>query len=261
MSENMSLSVVMPALNEEENISSAIEDTLTAFDGLDIATELIVVNDGSTDGTRAIIERFIAADPRVSAVHHDHPLGIGRSFWDGKTVAKHDLVVMYPGDNEMIATEMLRYLPLMQHTDVVIPYIVNNSVRSTLRRVLSAIYTSMITTLLHINVHHTNGLVMYRKTVLNEVTLVADDFLYQTEILAKIIRNGYLYAEVPYYIKPRLAGVSKTSTYGSITGLVRLAARLSRLTWEVYTTRRREIIPTSATFTRQDQLLKAGMSV
>lgn len=261
MSETMSLSVVMPALNEEENIASAIEDTLEAFAGLDIPAELIVVNDGSSDGTRAIIERYVATDARVSVLHHDRPMGIGRSFWDGKTVARHDLVVMYPGDNEMIAAEMLRYLPLMQHTDVVIPYIVNTTVRSTPRRILSNLYSSLITTLLRIDVRHTNGLVMYRKAVLDEVTLVSDDFLYQTEILAKIIRNGYLYAEVPYYIKPRLAGVSKTRSYGSLTGLARLAIRLSRLAWEVYTTEKRAIVPTSATYSRREKLLRAGIAV
>lgn len=260
MYEKMSLSVVMPALNEEDNIASAIEDTMAAFDSLNIPAELIVVNDGSSDGTRTIIEQYVAADSRVSVVHHDRPMGIGRSFWDGKSVARHNLVVMYPGDNEMIAGEMLRYLPLMHHTDVVIPYIVNTTVRSALRRVLSDLYRSLITTLLRIDVHHTNGLVMYRKSVLDEVTLVSEDFLYQTEILAKIIHNGYLYAEVPYYIKPRRAGVSKTGTYGSLTGLVRLAFRLSRLAWEVYSTDNRPIIPSSATYQRREQLQKAGIA-
>lgn len=257
----LSLSVVMPALNEEGNLAAAIAETLAAFDGLAVEGELIVVNDGSTDATAEVASRYQAADARVSVVHHERPLGIGRSFWDGKARARHEFVVMYPGDNEMVAGEMLRYLPLLQHADMVVPFIVNTAIRSPLRRFLSRGYATLVTTLLGISVHHTNGLVVYRKSVLDTVELVSNDFFYQTEILAKLIRNGYLYAEVPYYIKPRLAGVSKTRSYGTPLGLVRLAARLSRLVRDVHAAPASPLVETSATYLRREQLRNTGVPV
>ena len=58
MNKSLSLSIVMPALNEEANIFVAINDTLQAFDSYNINGELIVVNDGSKDKTPEIIEEF-----------------------------------------------------------------------------------------------------------------------------------------------------------------------------------------------------------
>lgn len=189
----------MPALNEEENIASAIEDTLRAFDSLSITGEIIVVNDGSADTTKSVIERYMATDSRISVITHKRSLGVGRSFWDGSAVARYEAVVYYPGDNEMIASEMMNYLPLINLTDMVVPYTVNKTVRSKTRQILSRLYSSFITKLLRIRVTYTNGLIIYRRSVLNEVTLQSNGFMFQTEILAKLIRNGYLYSEVPFF--------------------------------------------------------------
>lgn len=254
MNNHISLSVVMPALNEEGNIASAIEDTLQALDSLGITGELIIVDDGSTDATKSIIECYMATDSRVSVVTHKRSLGVGRSFWDGSAVARYEAVVYYPGDNEMIASEMMTYLHLINQTDMVVPYTVNQSVRSTTRQVLSRLYSSFITKLLRIRATYTNGLIIYRRSVLNEVTLQSNGFMFQTEILAKLIRNGYLYSEVPFFIKPRLTGKSKADSFASITGMIKLVTHLTILMREVYSTPAKKIIADSATFRRRESL-------
>ena len=73
----------MPALNEERNILPAIQSTLKAFGDLTIKGEIIVVNDGSTDHTEALIQEMMVQDSRVRMLKHEKPEGIGASFWDG----------------------------------------------------------------------------------------------------------------------------------------------------------------------------------
>lgn len=261
MPQMLSLSVIMPALNEEDNVGAAITDTLQAFDSLGVTGELIVVNDGSSDSTQTVIDSYISSDKRVKVVRHDKPMGIGRSFWDGKSLAMHEAVVMYPGDNEMIASDMMKYLHLLQQTDIVIPFIVNTSVRSATRQYLSKVYLFIVATLLQIRVSYTNGLILYRKSVIDQVHLQTDGFMFQTEILAKLIRDGYLFAEVPFFIKPRLAGKSKASSLASLKGIVSLFIQLISLIKKVYSTPREKVIPNSATFNRWEELQKQSQTV
>ena len=88
MSREFALTVVMPALNEEDNVLSAIERTLSAFDHLGIDGEIVVINDGSTDNTGNLVATRVQEEQRVRMVVHDTPQGIGASFWDGVRVAR-----------------------------------------------------------------------------------------------------------------------------------------------------------------------------
>ena len=77
------ISVIMPALNEEENIVGAIRNVLAAFDSFGIAGEIVAINDGSMDRTPELIREEIKRDSRVRLINHEKPGGIGAAFWDG----------------------------------------------------------------------------------------------------------------------------------------------------------------------------------
>ena len=89
----LDLTVVMPALNEENNIVPAINATLKAFDDLKINGEITVINDGSSDKTEGLVRGVMQKDSRVRIVNHDTPKGIGASFWDGVVAAGGGSVV------------------------------------------------------------------------------------------------------------------------------------------------------------------------
>jgi glycosyltransferase involved in cell wall biosynthesis len=103
----------MPALNEEDNVISAIQRTLDAFDQCGINGEVLVVNDGSTDNTGNLVEEKAAREKRVRMIAHEMPQGIGASFWDGVHEARGDIVTMFPGDDENEPLEPLRYFNLL----------------------------------------------------------------------------------------------------------------------------------------------------
>ena len=98
----------MPALNEEKNILDAVNNTLKSFDDFGINGEIIVINDGSRDKTKALADEVMKKDSRVRLINHDTPRGIGASFWDGVDNANGDMVTMLPGDNENDPWEILR---------------------------------------------------------------------------------------------------------------------------------------------------------
>lgn len=222
------LSVIMPALNEQENIESAISNTLMALDDFKINGEIVVVNDGSTDKTAHIAESLIKGDSRIRVLHHDRAKGIGASFWDGVDCAKKDTVVMLPGDNENDPWEIFRYYGLLEHVDIVIPFIFNKQARSVFRNALSFIYRFIINTTFLVNFNYTNGTVLYRKSLLKEFDYRSNGFFFQTDILVRAAKTGYLFAEVPYRLGLRKSGISKAVTFPSLLQVISGYLRLVR---------------------------------
>lgn len=217
----LSLSFVMAALNEENNIRAAIESVIATIDKTGIDADLIVINDGSTDRTKEIIVEMMNKDNRITMIDHDKPHGVGGSFWEGVHKSTKELVVFTPGDNENDPNETTRYLELMSEVDIVIPFVFNKNVRTGFRRWLSNFYRSIINTTFGLHLNYTNGTVIYRRSVLTSVDLSSFGFLYQAELLIKLIRAGYLYAEVPCGLAKRNSGKSKAVTMKSLLNVIK----------------------------------------
>ncbi len=215
------ISIVMPALNEEANVERAVTETAEAFAKLSIHGEIVLINDGSRDKTREIAERLKERYPFMQVIHHQTPHGIGASFWEGAHAARGDVVTMLPGDGENEPTEILRYFPLMKEVDIIVPFVYNVEVRGHSRRWVSRTYKAIINLSFGLLLNYMNGTVVYRKSVLQSLNLHARGFFYQTELLIKAIRMGYLYAEVPYALGTRSSGKSKALTLKSFYKLSR----------------------------------------
>jgi glycosyltransferase involved in cell wall biosynthesis len=252
----MRLSIIMPALNEESSIRDAIDDTLGTFDDYGIKGEIILVNDGSTDDTLKIIKEEILKDPeRIRVINHNVPLGIGASFWDGLDYAQGDVICMLPADNENEPREIMRYLGLLEHVDMVIPFVYNKSSRSWLRNTLSSIYRFIINNTFLISLNYTNGAVLYRKSILNELGYRCRGFFFQTDIVVRLLRKGYLFAEVPYRLRSRIKGESKAISFFSFWQVTKAYLKL---VLDVYFLRRdnktKPFSPTSVTAKRYNRL-------
>ena len=216
-----SLSIVMPCLNEGENLRAAIEDALKNLDKSGIEGEVIVVNDGSTDNSFDIAKQAASLDRRVHILNKTKTMGIGRAFWDGAKLAIHQFVVMIPGDNENKVSEVLASYQLVNEVDVIIPFVPNSTVRTIDRRVISTLYRLIVNISFGTTLNYTNGTVVYNKEALKLIKLKSSGFFYQTELLVKLLRNGFLYAEVPHFLGVRKDGKSSSLSLKSFCDLSR----------------------------------------
>ncbi len=229
------LSVVMPCLNEQNNVAAAIQRTLAAFKRHGIDGEIVVINDGSTDDTAGVVRALAGRHPNVRLLEHARPMGIGFSFWDGVQNARNDFVTMFPGDDENDPDDALLYYYLTRDVDIIVPFIHNVEVRSIWRRVISSLYRFIINMSFGMNLNYTNGTVIYNRSILDGVTLKSSGFLYQAELLIKLIRAGYLYAETPHFLERRGTGKTKALTLKSFLQVTR---GYLRLIWEIHVLRR-----------------------
>ena len=139
-------SIIITALNEENNIFNTISSTLKAFEAFNINGEIVFINDGSTDRTGDIVKAAFGNNVHIYTITHNIPHGVGASFWEGVDNARGKIVAWLPGDNQTDPWEILRYISLLDHVDIVIPFIYNTEVRPLGRRVLSVIYRFIINT-------------------------------------------------------------------------------------------------------------------
>jgi glycosyltransferase involved in cell wall biosynthesis len=250
----LSLDVIMPALNEEKNILTAIDNTLRAFDAFRIDGELIVINDGSTDKTEDLVCGAMKKDTRVKMITHKTPQGLGASFWDGVDTARGDVIIMLPGDNENDPWEIFRYYGLLEHVDMVIPFVYNKEVRSVFRNVVSFIYRFIINTTFLVYFNYTNGTVLYRRSILKELDFRNKGFFFQTDILIRLAKKGYLFAEVPYRLGSRDRGISKAVSFPSLFQVMKGYLRLVKDYYSKSKSASKPFQSDSVTATRRDSV-------
>ena len=222
----MKLSIILTALNEEGNIRQALQDSLQALDDFKIQGEILAFDDGSTDTTGTIIGEMVEKDPRIRFFQHETPHGIGASFWQGVNCAKGEVACWFPGDNETSPWEILRYYPLLNHVDMIIPFIFNKYQRPLLRNILSYVYRFIINTTFFVNLNYTNGSILYRISTLKELSHRSSGFFFQTDILIRQVKKGYLFAEVPFKLYARTSGKSKAVTFPSFLNVIKGYCRL-----------------------------------
>jgi glycosyltransferase involved in cell wall biosynthesis len=215
MNKRISITVVVPALNEEKNIKGAVGDIMGAFKDSAYDWEIVLVDDGSSDATGRIIDELVQGEPRVKAIHHNIPCGIGYCLREGIKASSKEVLTWLPADGENSSRELLKYLPLIEHVDIVIPFAVNKKVRPLLRRILSAMYLTIINMTFRTRFNYTNGNIIYRKRIFDVVEPRSNGFLVHAECLVRAIRAGFTFAEVPVTLSKRRGGDSKAMLFDS----------------------------------------------
>lgn len=222
------VSVIITALNEEKNILLAIGNTFRAMRDYNVRGEIVFVNDGSTDRTGEIVAREYPDEPRLQTIRHDLPHGVGGSFWEGVDKARGEIVLWLPGDNESDPWEILRYYSMLDHVDMVIPFIFNPEVRPLSRRILSQVYRFIINVTFSTNFNYTNGTILYRKSIFQKLPYRSYSFFFQTDILIRLTKMGCLFAEVPARLGVRDYGSSKAVSFPSFMKVAKGYLRLVR---------------------------------
>jgi glycosyltransferase involved in cell wall biosynthesis len=224
----LKVSVVVPALNEQNNVRAAIRSILEGFAYYKYDGEIIVVDDGSDDLTREIAQEEEKKDSRVRVIVHDENQGIGRSFWDGYSATSGNVITMIPGDNENDAIEVFRYVELLEHVDLVIPFIFNRQVRSLYRNILSSLYRAIINTTFNITLNYTNGTVLYRRSALGQLTTECSGFFFQTDIIIRLIKSNHSFAEVPHLLRDKADKKTEAVSFPSFVQVVSGYVKLIR---------------------------------
>ncbi|MBP7216397.1 MAG: glycosyltransferase family 2 protein [Candidatus Omnitrophica bacterium] len=207
----MKISIVVPAHNEEENIADVIQQIETA---IDLDHELVVVNDHSSDATPTIVTGLMQRYPRLRLVHNTEPGGFANAIKAGLKNMRGDLVVPVMGDLcDDLATIKEMYAKILEGYDVVCGsrYFGGGERRggSKFKGMLSSCAGWSLHMLLGIATHDiANAFKMYRKEVIQSITIESKGFEISMELPVKAYCLGFKITEVPTIWKERTKGKS-----------------------------------------------------
>ena len=223
------LSIIVPALNEEANVAAAVDEIHRGVMGHFEDYEILLFDDGSTDRTGAIMDALAADDPRVRVTHHPTPKNLGGVYKAGVALARHEYCVMIPGDNENPASAMQAPYEAVGRAEIVIPYALRGK-RKWTRDAVSRSYVKLMNGLFGLGLRYYNGTVIHRTENVRAITITTDSFAYQTEALVKLLRMGKTFVEVGVAVEPKGERESKAfrpkNVYGVLAAIARLAVEV-----------------------------------
>lgn len=201
----LSLSIIIPAYNEESRLPSYLASILEYLEQKEISYEIIVVDDGSQDSTAEVIARFTLENSRVQLIRLPHNRGKGYAVKAGMLKASGRLRLFADADGATPISEFERLLKVVNSgADVAIASRALRDATCTVnahlhRKVIGAVFNFIVTALTVKGIHDTQcGFKLFTAEAANMVFPFQriDDFGFDVEILFLCQQNGYRIAEV-----------------------------------------------------------------
>ena len=211
--------VIVPTYNERFNIARLIPAILAQ----DPSLEILVVDDGSPDGTGAIVDGIATNNPRVHVIHREGKLGLGTAYIAGFRWAlerKYDLVFEMDADFSHNPERLPEFLEAIRESDVVLGSryqdghvnVVNWPMSRLFLSYAANIYARFVTGLPIFDT--TGGFKCFRRNVLESIDLnsvKSNGYAFQIEVSYRAWKRGFRLLEIPIIFVDRTEGVSKMS--------------------------------------------------
>jgi dolichol-phosphate mannosyltransferase len=212
--------LILPTYNEAENIEALIRAALVQLESTGIGHTILVVDDGSPDGTGLIAERLSEELEPVRVLHRPRKEGLGRAYLAGFAIALEagaELVLEMDSDFSHDPADLPRLIAAADAADLVLGsrYVPGGGVTEwgSVRRLLSRGGSAYARILLGVPVRDlTGGFKCFHRRVLEAIELEdvhADGYGFQIELTYKAVRAGFSVTEVPILFRERRVGSSK----------------------------------------------------
>jgi glycosyltransferase involved in cell wall biosynthesis len=227
MSGTRSLSIVIPAYNEAGNILGTLENVTAALASARLDAEILVVDDGSRDGTGSLVTANASRFPAVRLLVNERNLGFGATYRRGVEAATRDHIVMVHGDNAWGAATLAQFFAHTGDADIIIGYTKHMwRSRPLGRTIVSKTFTLLVNVITGRRLNYYNGLQIHRADILKRLTIQSSGYGFQAEVLVKALRITRTYIEVPMELIEREHGESKAFRLKNAIDVLRTLKRL-----------------------------------
>ncbi len=221
---NIDLTIVIPAFNEDNNILPVVEDSIDFLNSssLNGKYEIIVVNDGSTDNSKVIIDNITTLFTPVKSIHHDINRGFGAALKTGFAQSSGKYITFIPADGEVKVNQIIKLYNEIGGADIIVSARQGTleegqrAVRSLSRRILTWGFRFILIFCLRFDPAGMEGIYIIRREVLKEIKMVSETGLLHQEVIMRCHREGYQIKTSIMEFNQRLSGESKVANSRTI---------------------------------------------
>ena len=222
------VSVFFPCYNDEATIAGMVDVAVATLGRIGVRdAEVIVVNDGSTDGSAALLEEVMAREPLLRVVTHEHNRGYGGALLSGFAASTKQWVFYTDGDGQFDASELeLLVQRASDEVDVVQGYKLRRA-DGLLRTIIGRVYHRFVKLMFGLKIRDTDcDFRLIRHAALDRVTLVHTTGVICVELVRKLQDTGARFTEVGVHHYRRVHGTSEFFRVGAIARTLRDLAGL-----------------------------------
>ncbi|MFN2465395.1 MAG: glycosyltransferase family 2 protein, partial [Candidatus Dormibacteria bacterium] len=206
------LSYFFPAYNEAGNVTPMVEEALRVLPRFAPELEVIIVDDGSHDGTEEEGRRVAAANPRVRYIRHEANRGYGEALRTGITAATGEVVFWTDGDRQFDLNELERLWPELAANDLVVGYRIRRA-DPPHRRVIARTYNTVLRLVFGLRTRDVDcAFKLVKRSVLERVEPLSGGAFFSAELLLRARQAGFTVVEVGVNHFPRRVGTAKGAT-------------------------------------------------
>lgn len=227
MYRNFSISVVLPAHNEEENIAKTVGNCVRYLENKVGEYEIIVVNDGSGDRTGVIVKELSSANPKIILVNHEVNRGYGSALRSGFDATTLEYIFFMDSDGQFDIQDLDSLMPYVGEKEIVIGYRQNRA-DSMIRSLNAWLYGMYIKLIFGLGVRDMDCAfkIFPKKAYQSVKPIKADGALFSAEFLIKLQKKGYNLVEVPVRHFPREFGAQSGASIHVILKMFRESWKL-----------------------------------
>ena len=192
---------MVPAYNEEKYLTKTLErydkTVKTVFNNY----EFIIFNDGSSDKTGKIADGLAKKNKKIRVIHNKKNMGMGYNYREGIKLSQKDYYMFLGAKGDVLESSVKEVINQIGEADILIPYVGNPEVRPLFRAILSRAFTISLNTLFGLKLKYYNGIVVHKTEILRKIKMRTNNVAYQAEILIRMLKKGYSYKEIPFYVR------------------------------------------------------------
>lgn len=202
-----SLSVFFPCFNEEKNIPLFLKEAMRVLPEIAKKYEVIIINDGSSDTTQQVAERWQEKYPKqIRIVNHDQNKGYGSSLQTGFHEAKYDWIFFTDGDYQFRLKELKSFVPFSKEYDVIIGYR-KQRVEGFMRSNNARMYKLFIDILFRLHVKDIDcAFKLIKRSAYEKIFLESTGAFISAELLYKLKKKHFAFKQIPVDHYPRKYG-------------------------------------------------------
>lgn len=229
-----SICVAIMAYNEAPSLERVVTEIREELIRLGVDYEVVIVNDGSTDGSREIADRLAQGVAGVRVVHHPVNLGLGAVYREAFTCGTKELSTAFPADGQFDPVIIGQFARRFDKADMVLGYIPEfRKNRSGPARLFSWAERCLYKILFG-SFPDFQGIMMFRRALVDTVPLTSKGrgWMIQMELILRFLKKGCLVVSEPTGIRARMSGASKVMNLKSILSNLRQIFVLRWYLWQ-----------------------------